>query len=203
MKELSISTIIFDLGGVRVWTRWARLTKPLAKLTGMTPDEVMETIRTGDAYFPHKRGELDFSGFHRRLTDELGVELTPGRLLELWNNILEPNEAIDPIVMRLKGRYRLVIGSNTDDAHFNRGNEIQPATQEFDDVLVSYEFGVCKADPEFFRRGLAKLGVKAEDCLLIDDLEDNIDSGRSLGITGMRFESVEQLERELKGLGIL
>ena len=94
-------------------------------------------MRTGNAYFPHMRGELDFSGFHRALTDELGVELTPGRLLELWNSILEPNEAIDPIVKRLKGRHRLVIGSNTDDAHFNRGNEIQPATLEFDDVLVS------------------------------------------------------------------
>ncbi len=203
MKKLSISTIIFDLGGVMVWTRWSRLTEPLAELTGMTPDEVMERIRTGNAYFPHMRGELDFSGFHKRLTDDLGVELTTDELLDLWNSILEPNEAINPIVKQLKGRYRLVIGSNTDDAHFNRGNEIQPATQDFDDVLVSYELGVCKPDPEFFRRGLAKLGVEAEECLFIDDLEDNVEAAKSLGITGIRFESAKQLERELKGLSIL
>ena len=70
-------------------------------------------------------------------------------------------------------------------------------------MLVSYELGVCKPDPEFFRRGLAKLGVEAEECLFIDDLEDNVEAARSLGITGIRFESAEQLERELKGLSIL
>ncbi len=203
MKKLSINTIIFDLGGVMVWTRWSRLTEPLAELTGTTPEEVMERIRTGNAYFPHMRGALDFSGFHRKLTDDLGVELTPDELLELWNSILEPNEAINPIVRQLKGRYRLAIGSNTDDPHFKRSYEIQPATLEFDDVLVSYELGVCKPDPEFFKRGLAKLGVEPEECLFIDDLEANVEAARSLGITGIRFESAEQLEQRLKGLGIL
>ncbi len=203
MKKLSISTIIVDLGGVLVWTRWSRLTEPLAELTGTTPEEVMERIRTGNAYYPHMRGELDFSDFHKKLTDDLRVVLTPDELLELWNSILEPNEAINPIVKRLKGRYRLAIGSNTDDSHFQRGNEIQRATLEFDDVLVSYELGVCKPDPEFFRRGLAKLGVGPEECLFIDDLEDNVEAARSLGITGIRFESAELLEQKLKGLGIL
>ena len=203
MKRLSISTILFDLGGVMVWTRWSRLTEPLAELTGTTPEEVMERIRTGNAYYPHMRGELDFSGFHKSFTDELGVGLTPDELLELWNSILEPNEAINPIVRQLKGRFRLVIGSNTDDAHFKKGCEIQPATLEFDDVLVSYELGVCKPDPEFFVRGLAKLGVEPEECLFIDDLEDNVEVARSLGITGIRFESAEQLEKKLKGLGVL
>ncbi len=203
MKKLSINTIIFDLGGVMVWTHWSRLTEPLAELTGTTPEEVMERIRTGNAYYPHMRGDLEFSGFHRKLTDDLGVDLTPDELLELWNSILEPNEAIIPIVWQLKGRYRLAIGSNTDDAHFRRGNEVQPATLEFDDVLVSYELGVCKPDPEFFVRGLAKLGVEPEECLFIDDLEDNVEAARSLGIAGIRFESAELLEQELMGFGIL
>ena len=203
MNKLSISTIIFDLGGVMVWTRWSNLTEPLAEMTGATPEAVMETIRTGDAYNPHMRGELDYSGFHRKLTDDLGVELTPDELLELWNSVLEPNEAINPIVRRLKGHYRLAIGSNTDDPHFNKGKEVQPVVLEFDDVLVSYELGVCKPDPEFFVRGLAKLEVEAEECIFIDDLEDNVEAARSLGITGIRFESAELLEQKLKGLGIL
>ena len=203
MKKLSISTIIFDLGGVMVWTHWSRLTEPLARLIGATPDDVMERIRTGDAYFPYMRGELDFSGFHRKLTEDLGLDLMPDELLELWNSILEPNEAINPIVKRLKGRYRLAIGSNTDHSHFARGNEVQTATLDFDDEIVSFELGVCKPDPEFFRRGLAKLGVAPDECLFIDDLEDNVDAARSLGITGIRFESAEQLEGELKGLEIL
>ena len=202
MKKLSIITIIFDLGGVMVWTHWSRLTEPLARLTGITPNEVMERIRTGDAYFPYMRGELDFSEFHSKLTDDLGLEVTPDELLELWNSILEPNKAINPIIKRLKGRYRLAVGSNTDHSHFTRGNEVQVAALEFDDVLVSYELGVCKPDPEFFRRGLAKLGVAAEECIFIDDLEDNVSAARSLGITGIRFEAAEQLERELEALGI-
>lgn len=92
---------------------------------------------------------------------------------------------------QLKGHYRLAIGSNSDESHFRRDYEIQPATLDFDDVLVSYELGVCNPDPEFFRRGLAKLGVGAEECVFIDDLQDNVESAGSLGITAIRFESAE------------
>ena len=47
---MDISTMIFDLGGVLVLTRWDRVTQPLAKLSGLSPEGVLEEIVSGDAY---------------------------------------------------------------------------------------------------------------------------------------------------------
>jgi hypothetical protein len=46
---LHVKTIIFDLGGVLVWTHWENVTRPFAELSGLAPHVVMERIRTGSA----------------------------------------------------------------------------------------------------------------------------------------------------------
>ena len=56
---MPITTVIFDLGGVLVQTLWERVTEPVSRMNGMSPGEVMDQIRTGDAYFPHMSGEID------------------------------------------------------------------------------------------------------------------------------------------------
>ncbi len=53
----------------------------------------------------------------------------------------------------------------------------------FDEVVLSAEHGVRKPDPAIFRLVLAKLGVPAEQCLLVDDSEENLAAAHRLGIT--------------------
>ncbi len=88
---------------------------------------------------------------------------------------------------RLRGRYRLAIGSNTDELHYTRSLELQPSLEDFDDVLLSYELGRCKPDPQFFVLGLRKLGVQSDECVFIDDRPDNVAAASSLGITGLHY----------------
>ncbi|MEV0446020.1 HAD-IA family hydrolase [Streptomyces spectabilis] len=53
----------------------------------------------------------------------------------------------------------------------------------FDEVVLSTEHGVRKPDPAIFRLVLAKLGVPAERCLLVDDSEENLAAAHRVGIT--------------------
>ena len=39
----------------------------------------------------------------------------------------------------------------------------------FDAVCLSYDEGVCKPDPEIFRRCVERLGVRADECLYVGD----------------------------------
>ena len=200
---MALTTAIFDLGGVLVWTDWERATGPFAAMSSLTPEQVMEEIVSGHAAEPFMLGAIDPTEFHRRLAQRLGLNIEANRFFDIWRSVIQPNEGIAGLVEGLRGRYRLAVGSNTDVLHYKRSLEVQPALRHFDEALLSYELARCKPDVDFFRLGLDRLSATPEECFFIDDREDNVEAADSLGITAIQFVSREQLELELSGRGLL
>ena len=58
----------------------------------------------------------------------------------------------------------------------------------FDDTIFSSQIKVRKPYAGFFNAALEKFGVKAEECIFIDDLEENVAGGEKCGITGFVFK---------------
>jgi 2-haloacid dehalogenase len=73
----------------------------------------------------------------------------------------------------------------------------------FDGIVLSGEVKLAKPEPEIFGLLLAQSGQNAENCLFIDDSEKNIRAAEALGFQTVQFVSPEQLERELRELGVL
>lgn len=73
----------------------------------------------------------------------------------------------------------------------------------FRDIVVSGDEGLLKPEAEIFRLCLDRNGLRAEDCVFIDDVARNIEGARAVGIDAILFEAPEQLERELSARGLL
>lgn len=73
----------------------------------------------------------------------------------------------------------------------------------FEVIVLSGEEKLVKPEPEIYNVLLEKIGLKAENCVFIDDSLPNIETSKRLGFTGIRFESPEQLAAELKQLNVL
>ncbi len=71
-----------------------------------------------------------------------------------------------------------------------------------DGGLVSFRVGMTKPDPAMFRLLLTEYGLKAEECLFIDDTPENVAAARELGFAGIVFRSLEQLLTDMKEMGI-
>ncbi|MGH8670650.1 MAG: HAD-IA family hydrolase [Burkholderiales bacterium] len=59
-----------------------------------------------------------------------------------------------------------------------------------------------KPDPALFVLAARRLGVAREDCLLIDDRLENVQSARATGWQALRFSTAQTLAEDLKTLGI-
>jgi len=70
-------------------------------------------------------------------------------------------------------------------------------------ILLSGDVKLVKPDPRIFEALLERIGRSASECLCIDDSEENISTARSLGFDTIRFESPDQLRRELQHRGLL
>lgn len=75
--------------------------------------------------------------------------------------------------------------------------------QYFQDIVVSGTEKLIKPDPLIYKLLLDRNGLKAEECVFIDDKEINVLAAQKLNIFGIRFDNANQLELELTKLGIL
>jgi HAD superfamily hydrolase (TIGR01509 family) len=67
-----------------------------------------------------------------------------------------------------------------------------PIDELFELVVDSAFVGCRKPEREIYEIALDRLGVGAEDCLFIDDVEVNCEAARELGMTAVHFQSNEQ-----------
>lgn len=69
--------------------------------------------------------------------------------------------------------------------------------QMIDRYVVSGAEGYVKPDPRLFQVLLGRYGLRAEECIFIDDNPDNVAAARNLGMRGIVFTNAESLRKEL------
>ena len=73
----------------------------------------------------------------------------------------------------------------------------------FSDIVISGEERLIKPDIAIFELALDRFGRRAEQCLFIDDREDNVETAEALGMAGHHFRDAVRLESDLKALRLL
>jgi len=73
----------------------------------------------------------------------------------------------------------------------------------FDDIIISANIGMIKPDKEIYEHFLNKHSLYPEQCLFIDDQEENIVSAQNIGIKSILYNEYKDFEIKLKELKIL
>ncbi len=72
----------------------------------------------------------------------------------------------------------------------------------FESFFSSCYLGVRKPDPRFFSAIGGILGEKLDECVFIDDREENVAAAREAGLETIHFVGVRALEQELRALEV-
>jgi 2-haloacid dehalogenase len=72
----------------------------------------------------------------------------------------------------------------------------------FEMIMVSGEVNLVKPDPRIFSLFLEKAGLRAHDCIYIDDSFRNIETAQRMDFHTIWFQSAGQLRADLENLGI-
>lgn len=98
--------------------------------------------------------------------------------------------------------YRVYILSNYSRWTYAQTEEALSFVKDADGALFSFEVGQIKPEPEIYQSLFARFHLKPEECIFVDDCEENITAGRAQGMPGIVFTSYEQAVRELAGYGV-
>ena len=202
-----IRAVISDFGGV--------LTTPLSagflayqEEAGVSLEELGRAMqRAGEAYGEHplyalERGEIAEAEFARRLAERLGDGFDLARLRALYFERIEPNPPMIRYLgeLRDRGLRTALLTNNVREWEPLWRGKLPELDDIFELVVDSAFVGMRKPEPRIYELTLERLGggLRAEECLFVDDLELNCDAARALGMTAVRFEHTEQAIAELE-----
>ncbi|MCB8821839.1 HAD family hydrolase [Microvirga rosea] len=77
-----------------------------------------------------------------------------------------------------------------------------PFLDGFDGTIVSGDERLLKPEPRIYNLLLDRYGLKAEDCIFIDDSKANVEGARSVGMHAVHFVEPMDLAAELRRYGI-
>ncbi len=181
---------IADKSGVTL----ASLGQALASLqerSGSHPLHELECGRMTESVF--------VEGLRDALSEQLGREIVMDGFADtLWDGLFA-NESMIAFMASLRAHgLRMAILTNNVREWELRWRALAPIDEIFELVIDSAFVGVRKPDPEIYELAVSGLGVRAEECLFVDDIEVNCEAAAAAGMSAVVFRDTEQAIAEMR-----
>jgi putative hydrolase of the HAD superfamily len=195
---MSIRTIAFDFGKVVGFFDHRRAIDRLAAYTPLSADEVYAYVIGGELEDAYESGRITTPDFLRQVRQACRYRCSEEVLGATLADVFWPNPDVCALVPRLKLRYRLLLGSNTNELHARHFcRQFADTFRHFDHLVFSHEIGARKPRAPFFQHCLKLAGCRPEECLFIDDLPENVAGARACGWRGIVYAGFKELTGQL------
>ena len=200
---MNIQAVIFDFGRVicdfDLGKFMARAASSSTLSEAGLKGAMAESLKMADRY---ETGLMTSREFYANACRVASLTMSEQEFVRAWTDIFTPKPATFELVKRLKGRYRLGLLSNTNEWHFEFGVKPVAIFPLFDAVTVSFEVRAMKPDRRIYDDMLAKLALPAAACVYIDDIAENVDAARALGLHGIHYTTHARLIEDLAKAGV-
>lgn len=196
-----IKNVIFDIGNVLTDFRWRGFLEDKG-FTGEKLERIARASVLSSAWPELDRGVWTFeevmAGFIKNAPD-LVKEMH--QAFDEMTDIVTIREYAIPWVKELKERgCKVFYLSNFSQKIERECKKALAFCDEMDGGILSWKDKLIKPDPAIYQLLLERYGLKAEECVFIDDTSVNVEAGEKLGIRGITFQNLEQVRRELEEL---
>ena len=196
---MPIRTIIFDYGSVLVRMKDESPRLALAEQYSVTLDELYQTVFDSPTAFPACLGKMTIDQHWRAVLQTLGA--TPGEkdafVQQFWAADDLNYELVDYIRRQLRGKYTIGLLSNAWDDLRDILAQRWGIIDLFDDLIISAEVGDAKPKESIYRLALKRFDTKPEETIFIDDVTENVEGARAIGIHAIQYLDNQQLFDDL------
>jgi len=187
-----IKNILFDFGAVLIPIQEEKTRKAFKELGAQEnlaqQTELFQKLERGEISSDEFLGTLQ--GFFFRKT------ILKKDLAKAWNALCDSAIPSDNIrlIKRMAKEYSCFLLSNTNTLHLDKikNNSGRFSYHQFMKCFkacyLSHEMKTRKPEEAFYERVLLEQDLKAEECLFIDDREENIEAAAALGLKTWCFD---------------
>lgn len=197
--DTSVDALLFDFGNIVVDIDFSRAFDVWARAAGVPSTVIAKRFSFDKAYEAHECGEMEGTEYFGSLRDSLGVGLSDQQFLAGWNAIfVQPTPGMRELLRALASAMPLYLFSNTNALHHAFwSREYRSLLESFTTVFCSHQLGSRKPSSDAFRRVVETIGIEPARLAFFDDLPENVDGARQVGLVGFHVASIVELRQAL------
>ncbi|MFA6507300.1 MAG: HAD family phosphatase [Treponemataceae bacterium] len=203
---MGIKAVAFDFGNVISERQDPSTMGLLAAIADVSEEQARDIVFTGREDWD--RGDLSGPDHYRRGFQRHGVEIDEGVLhafmradLESWATL---NEACVALMEEVKAAgTRTAILSNMPHEFLGSARKRFPVVSKVDVSVFSCEHSIVKPVKAIYEVLLNQLNVPASEVLFFDDMPENIDAAREVGIQAHLWSDAAAARKILHESGVL
>jgi putative hydrolase of the HAD superfamily len=140
-------------------------------------------------------GQIPYDEFVKELAELADINKP---VAEKYLSENKPNEPLFGYIRQnLKPHYKIGMLSNAGDDWLEEMFE-QSDIKLFDDIVLSYKFGMIKPQPDIYALAAKRLGLTPGECVFIDDQIKHCEGARAVGMPAIIYKDLEQMKTELE-----
>ena len=202
--------IIFDFGNVLFDLDLPAFEREMKLLAGQKYVSAKEALVRARVFELYETGGMSTEEFVAQVALASGIE--GEQVIAAWNSIFigMPSHRFD-MLLRLREQHKVFLLSNINELHERWIDEYMLRehgmsnyeSSHFDGVYFSHLIRLRKPNREAFEYVLADAELKPEETLFFDDLQENVEAARELGIKGVWHEPGTEIGERLVQMKIL
>ena len=117
---------------------------------------------------------------------------------------INPREGFDGLITDLKAKgHTVIMLTNQNKLVSDFIADKFGLNDVFDQIFSSGSIRIAKPDPRVFTTVIEQLGVNPKTFVFVDDYLPNVEGAKKAGVTGIQFQSIDQLRLEFRKQKIL
>lgn len=195
--------IIFDLGNVLI--EWNK-EKILAKIckNDLEYNLFNKFVFQSNLWIDLDNGKISLEFLENQLIDEMGHQYQDQihELVWNWFNYVDLYDEVYELIKQLKKKnFQIYVLSNTSSIfHILLDSVLSKVSSVLDGYVISCEVKMMKPQKEIYLSLVNKYQLDIKDCIFLDDLEENVEAARTLGIKAFQIKERKEISNILKDL---
>lgn len=195
--------IIFDLGNVLIEWNKEKILSKICK-NDLEYNLFNQFVFQSNLWIDLDNGKISLEFLENQLIDEMGHQYQDQihELVWNWFNYVDLYDEVYELIKQLKKKnFQIYVLSNTSSIfHILLDSVLSKVSSVLDGYVISCEVKMMKSQKEIYLSLVNKYQLDIKDCIFLDDLEENVEAARTLGIKAFQIKERKEISNILKDL---
>lgn len=195
--------IIFDLGNVLIEWNKEKILSKICK-NDLEYNLFNQFGFQSNLWIDLDNGKISLEFLENQLIDEMGHQYQDQihELVWNWFNYVDLYDEVYELIKQLKKKnFQIYVLSNTSSIfHILLDSVLSKVSSVLNGYVISCEVKMMKPQKEIYLSLVNKYQLDIKDCIFLDDLEENVEAARTLGIKAFQIKERKEISNILKDL---
>jgi len=197
-----VLTVVMDLGGVYFTDGTHIAIEKICERYGIDKEKATFAL-DGELGSTYRTGAISRDDFWAKARKHMETDIPAEVLESMWNSCYAEDKRTSELVDRLTAAgYELIFLSDNFKSRVEYLQNKYDFEKKFKSGVFSHESGIRKPQKEIYELVMTKTDSRPQDCVFVDNKRQNLTPAKELGMNAILFMDADQLERDLKALGM-